>query len=133
MQNIFTVMLMIFLFLGVSCRTTVDFPSSSELPAAEISAKVKQGKNDNYKIKLEAEHLAEPDRLQPSRDVYVVWLDTDENGSKNIGRLIPENNKKASIETTSAYKPIRIFITAENEANIDYPRGEVVFESKRIN
>jgi hypothetical protein len=122
----------IFLILGVSCRTTVDFPSSSALPAAEVKAKVKQDKNQNYKIKLEADHLADPSRLQPSKDVYVVWIETESSDSQNIGQLTTTGSKDAKLETVTSYKPIRIFITAEDRANLQYPRGEVVFESNRI-
>jgi hypothetical protein len=125
-------MLGILLILGVSCRTAIDFPSSSALPAAEVKAKVKQDKNHNYKIKLEAEHLAEPTRLQPSKDVYVVWIETENNNSQNIGQLTTKGSKDASLETVTSYKPVRIFITAEDRANLEYPRGEVVFESNRI-
>jgi hypothetical protein len=124
--------LLVFLIAGVSCRTTVDFPHSSVLPAAEVKAKVKKDKNENYQIKLEADHLADPTRLKPSKDVYVVWLETENNDSQNIGQLTTKGSKNASLETVTSYKPVRIFITAEDRANLQYPRGEVVFESKRI-
>lgn len=125
-------MLLVFLIAGVSCRTTVDFPHSSTLPAAEVKAKVKQDKNENYKIKLEADHLADPNRLNPAKDVYVVWIETESNDSQNIGQLTTNGSKDASLETVTSYKPVRIFITAEDRANLQYPRGEVVFESSRI-
>ncbi|MBR9997551.1 MAG: hypothetical protein KFF73_01205 [Cyclobacteriaceae bacterium] len=120
------------LFLAGSCSSKIDFPSSSALPAAEVSAKVKEDKNNNYNIKLEAEHLADPGRLNPSRNVYVVWLESENNTSQNLGQLTAGGSKKASLETVTSYKPRRIFITAEDQADIDWPRGEVVFESDRI-
>ena len=123
----------VILLTGISCRTTVDFPHSSIVPAADVKASIKQDDHDNYKIKLEAEHLADPQRLRPSKDVYVVWLETEDNNNQNIGQLTTNSKKKGKLETTSPYQPVRIFITAEDRANIDYPRGEVVFESRRIN
>lgn len=125
-------MLAVFFIAGVSCRTTVDFPHSSTLPAAEVKAKVKQDKNENYQIKLEADHLADPSRLKPSKDVYIVWIETESNNSQNIGQLTTKGSKDASLETVTSYKPVRIFITAEDRANLQYPRGEVIFKSKRI-
>lgn len=112
------------LFIGLnSCGSTMQLPVSNEVPAAEISVKKKQDNNDNYKITLTAENLASANRLSPSRETYVVWIETAENGIKNVGQLNPENGKKVSLETVSAFEPKSIFVTAESSGTVSFPTG----------
>ena len=63
------------------------FSTSSVVPAAEGSVKVKKDGNNNYKIDLSVTHLAEAKRHTPPRETYVVWMETEKNGRKNIGQL----------------------------------------------
>lgn len=122
------------IYLLQSCASKHAFSTSSMVPAAEGAVKVKQDGNNNYRIKVELKRLAEPTRLNPPKQLYVVWMQTAENGRKNIGQLktssgLFSSTLKSSLETVSAFKPVRIFITAEDEANIQYPTGAVVLET----
>ena len=80
--------------------------------------------------------LAEVVRLQPSKKVYVAWIVTDHEVTQNIGRLnsAMSHSKKlvASLEATSPFKPIKIFITAEDDANVQFPNGEVVLSTSKF-
>ena len=118
-------------FLLASCATTADFPVSEMVPAAEISLKVKEDKNKNYKISIKAKHLASPERLATPASYYVVWLDTYD-GYKNVGQLRLKNAKKASLETLSPYEFQEILITAEQTGDAAYPQGEVIARSSFI-
>ncbi|MCU7549284.1 hypothetical protein OCK74_09160 [Chitinophagaceae bacterium LB-8] len=114
-----------------SCSRKLNFSSSVVVPAAEGSVKVKKDRNKNYSIKVSAINLAEPEKLLPPKSTYVVWIETERNGIKNIGQLKSSSGfltktLKATLNTVTSFKPNRFFITAEDEAKIQYPGGQVV-------
>lgn len=109
-----------------SCATKIPFLTSSVVPAAQGTVKVKKDGNKNYVIKVQLNSLAEPARLSPSKNTYVVWMETEENSAKNIGQVkssssLMSKQLKGSFETVSSFKPKKIFITGENDANVQYP------------
>jgi hypothetical protein len=82
-------------------------------------------------------NLAEVERLQPPKKAYVVWMENNEGRAKNLGQInsIHETftmKLKASFETVSSFKPTKVFITAEDEANVEYPSSMIVLQSKAI-
>lgn len=109
--------------LFTSCATIVKFPVSTVVPASEITAKIKTDKQNNFVIEITANYLAGAERLSPPKKTYVVWIVTKENGTNNIGKLNSENAKKTTLQTLSSFKPLEIFITAEDEGNITFPSG----------
>jgi hypothetical protein len=111
-----------------SCSKKVAFLTSSVVPAAEGFVQVKKDKNENYSILLKISNLAEVDKLQPPKKTYVVWMETDRGLTKNIGQLVSSKNLNANFETVSSFKPIKIFLTAEDNENIQYP-GNVVLST----
>jgi hypothetical protein len=118
-------------FAITGCARKVAFQTSSVVPAAEGTVKVKKDNNKNYDIKIELTNLAQPDRLQPSRSMYIVWMESDENTAKNLGKInsshgFMSGKLKASFETVSNLKPTRIFITAEDDEATTYPGSVVV-------
>jgi hypothetical protein len=127
-----------FLFLTVfawaSCSRKVIFQESPVVPAATGTVKMKRDQNNNYALTVRVANLAEPVRLTPSKKHYIVWLETEDNGVKNIGQLVSSSGLfskklKASLEAVTPYKPRRVFITAEYETEIQYPGPQVVLRS----
>ena len=119
------------LFLSTSCAQKVTFLSSSVVPAAKGTVKVKQDNNKNYNIEVEIQDLAEVERLQTSKQTYVVWMETDRGNTENLGQLKSSGSffskqKTASLETVSSYKPVKIFVTAENGTDVRYPGNLVI-------
>lgn len=118
-----------------SCGTSkYNFSTSSVVPAAEGSVKVKKDGNSNYKIDLNVMRLAEAKRLNPPREMYIVWMETESNGRKNIGQLKTSSGflsktLKSSLTTVSSFKPTGFFVTAEDDASIQYPAGEIVLRT----
>jgi hypothetical protein len=98
-------------------------------PAATIKVKEKKDKNENTVVSVMANNLASAERLDPSKKVFVVWITTQNNGVKNLGQLMHENAKKSSLEATTAFDPLDVFITAEDRGNITYPSD---FEISRV-
>lgn len=123
------------LFLFPSCAKKVNFLTSSVVPAARGSVKVSKDNNKNYNIHIELLNLSEPDRLQPSKKTYVVWMVTDEGETRNIGQLNSSSGFfskqiKASFKTVSSLKPSKIFISAENDGSVQNPGTQVVLTTR---
>jgi len=108
-----------------SCAPKITFLTSSIVPAAEGVVTVKDDKNNNYLIKMEITNLAAVDRLNPPKNTYVVWMETDRGAARNIGRIVVTNKMNVSFETVSSFRPTKIFITAEENENALYP-GEML-------
>lgn len=135
LKSILSIALILFItsFLQ-SCAKKITFATSAVVPAAEGSVKVKKDNNNNYNIDLSLIRLADPKRLNPSKNMYIVWMETDGNGTKNIGQLKTSSSMlsktlKSFLKTVSAFKPTKIFITAEDEASIQYPGAQTVLST----
>ena len=109
--------------LMISCVSTAKFPVSSTVPAAEITAKIKQDKNKNYVIELTARNLAEASRLNPQMNNYSVWIVEVNGTTKNVGQLTNKNAQKVVLKTVTPFNVKEIFITAEEQGNLSYPAG----------
>jgi hypothetical protein len=115
----------------------VSFENSSVVPGADGSVRVSRDKNKNSVINIQIKNLAEPDRLEPPRKQYIVWMVTDNDLTKNIGKIKSSRtmfNKRmeGGFETISSFTPVKIFITAEDEADIQYPQGEVILSTTKF-
>ena len=120
-----------------ACAKKVAFQPSAVVPAARGDVKVSRDKNNNYVIKIDLVNLAEVNRLQTAKDVYLVWLTTDQDSVKNIGQLVSKtgfmsNKLNASFETVSPFKPKRIFITAETNPNAQVPGDQIVLSTTQF-
>lgn len=109
-----------------SCGTTSHFENSTIVPSAEGVVKVKKDNNNNYRISITINNLAEPGRLQQPRNTYVVWMEGGDNQTKNIGQIKSSHSMlskslKGTFETVSPIKPKKIFISAENDPGVQYP------------
>jgi len=125
------ILLVTTVFLIASCATNASFLNSSVVPAATGKVKVKKDNNKNYTIKVEIDDLAAVERLQTSKQTYVVWMETEKGNTENLGQLksskgFMSKQRTASLEATSPFKPVRIFVTAENESNERYPDQETI-------
>jgi hypothetical protein len=114
-----------------ACSRKMNFTRSVVVPTAEGDVKIKKDRNNNYEIHVFVLHLAQPDKLQPPKNTYVVWMETREDGIKNIGQLKSSSGflsktLKASLSAVSSFKPRRIFITAEEAADIQHPGLQTV-------
>ncbi|MET4083845.1 hypothetical protein ABIB40_003818 [Pedobacter sp. UYP30] len=120
-----------------SCSNKVMFNTSRVVPAAEGYTKITKDDNGNKLITIEIKRLTQPTRLQPSRNLYVVWMDTKDNGLRNIGELRTgsgffSSTLKSNFSTITPFTPKRIFITAENNADIVRPTGDTVLSTDRF-
>ncbi|WP_233268827.1 hypothetical protein [Mucilaginibacter lacusdianchii] len=119
----------------VSCSKKVAFINSTVVPAAQGKITIDKDDNNNYTININIGRLAEASRLTPPKKAYVVWMETESSGTKNLGQLRSEsgfftNSLNASLRTVTPFKPKRVFITAEDEVNIQNPGSQVVLTTK---
>ncbi|RZJ72110.1 MAG: hypothetical protein EOO45_11195 [Flavobacterium sp.] len=118
-----------------SCSTNLKFLNSTVVPAAKGSVKVSKDNNENFLLAVKVVNLAEPERLTPRKNMYVVWMVTSGNITKNLGRLNSSSgyftsSLEGTLSTVTPFKPDYVFITAENTAAIQYPTGAVVLTTK---
>lgn len=133
----YTLMIGFLLFgtiLFSSCVTKIPFATSTLVPAAEGTVAVKKDNNNNYNISINLIRLADPSRLTPPKNMYIVWMETEGNITKKIGQITTSSSMisqtlKSSLQTVSAVKPTKVFITAEDDANIQYPGGQMVMST----
>lgn len=118
--------------LLTSCAKRVVFPDSPSMPGADVVLKVEKNKNNNYELELEIENIARPNRLTPPRNNYVVWLETSSHGTINVGNLEVSSRNRASLTTVTPYKPIRMFISAEDKQDVIFPSSQIVLTSEEF-
>ncbi len=127
----FTIITGLFLFSVTSCSNKLTFKTSTVVPAAQGSVKITKDDNGNNELDLSILHLTDPSRLSPSKKYYVIWMETEDNGTKNLGQLKSESGfftstLKAYFHTVTPFNPKRVFITAENDINIQTPGSQTV-------
>ena len=133
MKTINYVLLLAFILTFGSCATKVKFPVSPLAPAAEGTVKVNQDKNKNYVINLSVKYLANPDRLNPPKQYYVIWLENENGNAVNLGMLVSDNKNNASFKSVTSSKPALIFITAEDTGDVNYPGSQEIFRTENLN
>lgn len=137
-KNILLGFLMLMIAFSLSaCSKKISFLTSSVVPAARGYVNIKTDNNKNNSIEVHVTELAEVQRLQPARQTYVVWMLTDQDVTKNIGQIksssgMMSKQLKASFETVSSFKPVKIFITAEDDADIQYPGSQIILETGKF-
>src|SRR5690242_18398495 len=68
-----------------SCSKKLHFATSTVVPAAEGVVKYKKDNNNNYAIDVKIRNLADPKKLTPSRNTYILWMETEQSNVQNIG------------------------------------------------
>ncbi len=125
-----------FIIILSSCSKTVRFQTSTVVPAAIAKVKLSKDQNQNNLIEMTVTNLAGPDRLTPPRKTYVVWMET-KNAVKNVGQLKSETSyfssaRKATLKAVTPFKPVRFFVTAENNPDIANPSGQIVLTTEDL-
>jgi hypothetical protein len=131
-KQVILILSILFLVVSVSCAKKTVFNNSHITPAARGEVSVKKDKNNNYNIELQISYLAEPERLNPPRMTYVVWMLTEDNNPINLGQIISSSKLHVKFETVSSSKPKLIFVTAEDDPSVLYPGNMRVLETDKF-
>lgn len=126
--------------LGLSlyaCSNKMEFTTSPVAPAARGDVNIKKDRNDNYSIDVSITNLAEVERIQGENTTYVVWIVTEGEEAKNIGQIQSatrgiSNKLKASFQSVSTKRPLKVFVTAEKDGAIAMPGPIVVLSTDSI-
>jgi len=116
--------------LITSCSSTTKFPISQVTPAADITVKTKKQDKPNYLVTITANNLAASERLDPPKKTYVIWAVSKAGVVRNVGHFTQQNAVKSTYKASFPYKPIEIFITAEEEEGLCEPAGIEIARSK---
>ena len=81
------VLMMVAMLSITSCSSKAAFQTSSVIPAARGYVNVKQDRDQNYIIEVKLDYLSEADRLDPPKKTYVIWMESSNNATKNIGQI----------------------------------------------
>ena len=121
----------------MSCTPKLSFLKSAVVPAARGTVRVKMDDNKNHTIDISLINLAEPGRLTPAKEMYMVWMETDKGIIKNLGQVTTDSGTfsktlKADFKTVSSFTPVKIFITVEDDANVQMPASEIILTTERF-
>ena len=64
-------------------------------------------------------------------------MQTDRGNAENLGQLKSSRSffskqKTASLETVSSFKPVKIFVTAENGIDVRYPGNQIILTTDKF-
>ena len=124
------VVIALLMFCGIA-RAGKQFPmtASSVVPAARGHVDVDKDKNGNLQVKVQVEHLANPQNLTPAASSYVIWLQDRAGGPENKGQLKVDKNLSGSFEMTTSLKSFDLFVTGEKDFNARTPAGTEVLRT----
>jgi len=85
--------------------------ASSAVPAAQAKVDIDKDRNGNFKLKLEARHLANPANLSPAAIGYVVWIQARDKAPISHWRLTKSKapRKRGFLVTAIRRNQIRFF------------------------
>ena len=117
-----------------SCGKKITFLPSTIIPTAKGYVKIKGDQNNNYAVKLQVKDIVKSKDLQPGKKNYVVWVETNENRAHHLGKLessksLFSGTRKGKLEAVTAAKPVRVFVTAEDNGTPQFP-SEVILTTK---
>jgi len=119
------------LFLG-GCIKRVHLTPATTVPAATATAEITHDSNGNTVVKLDVKHLARPENLTPPASVYVVWIQPRDGAPIKEGQLQVNNDLSAHFRTPTTYKTFRLFVTAEQSAEVTSPSGQQVLSQEVV-
>lgn len=115
--------------LSIAYGKKFPLTASAAVPGARGQVEANKDKNGNTEVKLEAEHLAEPDRLSPPKTAYVIWFQETGGEPAMQGQLRVNSKLKGSFKTTTPLKTFAVFVTAESDPNSKTPAGTEVLRA----
>lgn len=103
-------------------------------PAAVGTVRTQQTPNENTAVKLEVEHMAPPNKVAGDANIYVVWAKplTEGGVPQNIGSMVVDKDRSASLETKTPQKRFDLMVTPEPNGFVTQPSHEPVLKAKIV-
>jgi hypothetical protein len=120
-----------------SCSKTLRFNISPVLPSAVGTVKLSTDDNKNRTMTLNIKNLVDPQRLTPPKKIYVVWMQTKNDGTRNLGSLVGSegyfsSTRTATFSSVITGEPLRFFVTAEESAQVSGPGPVTVLTTSSL-
>jgi hypothetical protein len=135
---LFGVIAMLIVTLSLSsCSKTLRFNISPVLPSAVGTVKLSTDDNKNRTMTLNIKNLVDPQRLTPPKKIYVVWMQTKNDGTRNLGSLVGSegyfsSTRTATFSSVITGEPLRFFVTAEESAQVSGPGPVTVLTTSSL-
>lgn len=126
MRRRYLVLCLLILLVSTGCAQKVAFNPSPEAPAAQAEATITKDANGNTRIALQVVHLAPAKNLTPPKDAYVVWAETPDGRTINLGRLVVGKNRQGQFEGVTPLKEFRLLISAEDLVAANTPSKPIL-------
>jgi hypothetical protein len=128
------------LFVVVSLLTVLWWPWSSgkkyhmtadaSVPAASGTVQTQKDKaNGNMNMDIRVNNLADPTRLTPSENVYIVWVRPNGGAAVKEGAIGVNNSLKGELNVVTTSKDFDVFVTAEQSESVTLPSGVEVLRA----
>ena len=137
-QILFGIVLTMTVFFISSCAskstttTTATPMTPKSTPESKSQLLVKRDANNNYVIQIDLINLAKLNKSIPTKGAYMVWMLSDNNSTTNLGIITNEmldlsKNSKPVFEGITKLKPLKVFITEEDNAAAKKPGQNTVW------
>ncbi|QJD80916.1 hypothetical protein [Spirosoma rhododendri] len=115
-----------------ACTPKMTFLNSTIAPAATGTIRVKKDKNANYVVNVDVANLAPSKNLDPPKTTYLVWMESNDRTVRKLGQLTPSGKAlEAKLAATAVANPDVVFISAEDNAEVEYPAGPTVLTTRK--
>lgn len=96
--------------------------NAPNVPAARGQLDVKVDKNNgNTDLKLKVENLADPARLTPPANVYVVWVQAPDGQPHKQGVIRVNKNFTGEMDATTTVRDGEVYVTPEASESVNEP------------
>lgn len=109
------------------CASRYRVEGQAPVYAAVSKIKVRVNKTDNRVLKVEVDHLAPPQRINPRFTNYAVWIAVPGVGVNKAGVLdYNDRRRRGTLEATTPHTNFEVLLTLEDDRGAGMPSSDVV-------
>ena len=121
----------LFLFIWpFSSSKEYHMKGGDSVPAASGTVKAQaNSENGNTKLDIKVQNLARPSSLNPSENVYIVWIRSNDGNTEKKGAIGLNKNLDGQLKVVTVSKNFDVVITGEQSPNVTEPTGPEVLHA----
>lgn len=129
MNSLLVMALLLFVWPWSSAKE-YHMKASDSVPAATGTVKIQKGNgNGNTMMDIKVNHLANPQNLRPSENVYIVWISPPDAAAEKGGAIVVDKNLDGELKVVTVSKDFDVFITAEQSKSVTVPSSVKILEA----
>ena len=129
MKSALVIVLLLFIW-PFSSGKLYHMKGSNSVPAASGTVKAKKNNdNGNTRLNIKVHNLAKPSSLNPSENVYVVWIRTNDGTTQKKGAIRLNNNLDGQLKVATVSKSFDVLVTGEQSTSVTEPTGPEVLQA----